>query len=61
MVLLFALVMIGTFVSNVTNKIWWLDRRTLRKSDKGFKFFDEWQTTRCKRNQKRLAELKAEL
>ena len=33
-----------TFLSNVTNKIWWLDRRTLRKSDKGFKFFDEWQT-----------------
>lgn len=32
-----------TFLSNVTNKIWWLDRGVLRKSDKGFKFFDEWQ------------------
>ena len=31
------------FLSNVTNKIWWLDRGILRKSDKGFKFFDEWQ------------------
>ncbi|HJD55305.1 MAG TPA: ABC-F family ATP-binding cassette domain-containing protein [Rickettsia endosymbiont of Pyrocoelia pectoralis] len=77
-----------TFLSNVTNKIWWLDRGHLRKSDKGFKFFDEWQnivieqeeaalrklnqklsqekdwlnagvTARRKRNQKRLAQLKA--
>ncbi|AFB24094.1 ABC transporter ATP-binding protein uup [Rickettsia rickettsii str. Colombia] len=77
-----------TFLSNVTNKIWWLDRGILRKSDKGFKFFDEWQTiiidqeeaalrklnkklsqenewlnagvtARRKRNQKRLADLKA--
>jgi len=32
-----------TFLSNVTNKIWWLDRGILRKSDKGFKYFDEWQ------------------
>ncbi|XVN41488.1 MAG: ABC-F family ATP-binding cassette domain-containing protein [Rickettsia endosymbiont of Argas persicus] len=77
-----------TFLSNVTNKIWWLDRGLLRKSDKGFKYFDEWQniiieqeeailrklnkklaqendwlnagvTARRKRNQKRLAQLKA--
>lgn len=32
-----------TLLSNVTNKIWWLDRGHLRKSDKGFKYFDEWQ------------------
>lgn len=32
------------FLSNVTNKIWWLDRGVLRKSDKGFKYFEEWQT-----------------
>jgi len=31
-----------SFLSNVTNKIWWLDRGMLRKSDKGFKYFDEW-------------------
>lgn len=31
------------FLSNVTNRIWWLDRGLLRKSDKGFKYFDEWQ------------------
>lgn len=32
-----------TFLNNVTNKIWWLDRCHLRKSDKGFKYFEEWQ------------------
>ncbi|MGV2432104.1 MAG UNVERIFIED_CONTAM: ATP-binding cassette domain-containing protein [Rickettsiaceae bacterium] len=31
------------FLNNVTNKIWWLDRGILRKSDKGFKHFEEWQ------------------
>lgn len=31
------------FLNNVTNKIWWLDRGVLRKSSKGFKYFDEWQ------------------
>ncbi|RYE05749.1 MAG: ABC transporter ATP-binding protein [Rickettsiaceae bacterium] len=33
------------FLSNVTNKIWWLDRSILRKSDNGFKYFDQWQDT----------------
>lgn len=32
-----------TFLSNVTNKIWWLDRGILRKSDQGFKYFEQWQ------------------
>lgn len=31
------------FLTNVTNKIWWLDRGNLRKSDQGFKYFEEWQ------------------
>ena len=31
------------FLHNVTNKLWWLDRKTLKKSDKGFAYFDEWQ------------------
>jgi ATP-binding cassette subfamily F protein uup len=76
------------FLSNVTNKIWWLDKSSLRKSDQGFSNFDKWQdqiieyeenqlrkldkklaeenlwrqqgvTARRKRNQKRLASLKA--
>jgi ATP-binding cassette subfamily F protein uup len=32
-----------SFLSNVTNKLWWIDRGFLRKSDKGFKYFEEWQ------------------
>ncbi len=32
-----------SFLNNVTNKIWWLDRATLRASDKGFAYFDEWR------------------
>jgi ATP-binding cassette subfamily F protein uup len=32
-----------SFLSNVTNKLWWLDRGLLRMSDKGFKYFEEWQ------------------
>ena len=31
------------FLHNVTNKLWWLDRKTLKKSEKGFSYFDEWQ------------------
>ncbi|MFK8040457.1 MAG: ABC-F family ATP-binding cassette domain-containing protein [Rickettsiaceae bacterium] len=31
------------FLSNITNKIWWIDRGILRKSNKGFKYFEEWQ------------------
>ncbi|HJK87515.1 MAG TPA: ABC-F family ATP-binding cassette domain-containing protein [Candidatus Megaira endosymbiont of Hartmannula sinica] len=31
------------FQRNVTNKVWWLDRGELRKSNKGFKFYDEWR------------------
>jgi ATP-binding cassette subfamily F protein uup len=32
-----------SFLNNVTNKIWWLDRCTMRSSDKGFKYFDQWR------------------
>ncbi|MDX1916571.1 MAG: ABC-F family ATP-binding cassette domain-containing protein [Rickettsiaceae bacterium] len=31
------------FLSNITNKIWWLDRGYLRKSNEGFKNFEQWQ------------------
>ena len=30
-----------TFQENVTNKVWWIDRAELRKSNKGFKHYDE--------------------
>lgn len=31
------------FLENTTNRIWWIDRGHLRRSDKGFKYFDKWQ------------------
>lgn len=31
------------FLNNVTNKIWWIDRGVLRKTDQGFKAFEVWQ------------------
>ncbi len=31
------------FLSNITNKIWWLDRGILRKSNQGFANFEKWQ------------------
>ena len=31
------------FQENVTNKVWWIDRAELRKSNKGFKHYDEWR------------------
>lgn len=31
------------FLSNVTNRLWWLDRGILRKSDNGFSNFESWR------------------
>lgn len=31
------------FQENVTNKVWWIDRGVLRKSNRGFKHYDSWQ------------------
>jgi ATP-binding cassette subfamily F protein uup len=32
-----------TFQEHVSNKVWWIDRGRLRKSNKGFKYYDEWR------------------
>lgn len=32
-----------TFLENVTNKVWWIDRGVLQKSNRGFKFYDQWR------------------
>lgn len=32
-----------TFLTNVTNKLWWLDRGVIRKSNQGFAHFDSWR------------------
>ena len=31
-----------TFLSNITDQVFWLDRGQIRVSPKGFKYFDEW-------------------
>ncbi len=31
------------FQENITNKVWWIDRGILRKSGKGFKYYDQWR------------------
>lgn len=31
------------FLTNVTNKLWWLDRGILRKSEDGFSHFEDWR------------------
>jgi ATP-binding cassette subfamily F protein uup len=32
-----------SFLTNVTNKVWWLDAGVVRKSDRGFSYFEQWQ------------------
>ncbi|KAJ6645054.1 hypothetical protein Bhyg_00255 [Pseudolycoriella hygida] len=49
------------FLSNVTNKIWWLDRGNLRKSDKGFKYFEEWQEIIIEQEEATLKKLNKKL
>jgi ATP-binding cassette subfamily F protein uup len=31
------------FQEKISNKVWWIDRGVLRKSNKGFKYYDEWR------------------
>ncbi len=31
------------FQENITNRVWWIDRGNMRKSSKGFKYYDEWR------------------
>lgn len=31
------------FQENISNKVWWIDRGRLRKSDRGFKYYEEWR------------------
>lgn len=33
-----------TFLENITNRVWWIDRGQLRRSQKGFKYYDEWRS-----------------
>ena len=49
------------FLNNVTNKVWWLDRARIRKSDKGFKYFEQWQEDIIEQETKELQKLNKKL
>jgi ATP-binding cassette subfamily F protein uup len=48
-----------TFLSNVTNKVFWLDRGNLRVSPKGFADFEEWSTMLLEQEERELKNRKA--
>ena len=50
-----------TFLSNVTNKVFWIDRGKLKISPKGFKFFDEWSQSLLEQEEKELRNRKQSL
>ena len=50
-----------TFLSNVTNKVFWIDRGDLKISPKGFKFFDEWSQSLLEQEEKELKNRKQSL
>lgn len=55
-----------TFLSNITNQVFWLDRGQLKVSPRGFKYFDEWsemlleQEERELRNRKTIVQQEVE-
>ena len=50
-----------TFLSNVTNKVFWIDRGNLKISPKGFKFFDKWSQSLLEQEEKELRNRKQSL
>ena len=50
-----------TFLSNVTNKVFWIDRGNLKISPKGFKFFDDWSQSLLEQEEKELRNRKQSL
>ncbi|MDC3063221.1 ABC-F family ATP-binding cassette domain-containing protein [Alphaproteobacteria bacterium] len=49
------------FLSNVTDKVFWIDRGNLKISPKGFKFFDEWSQSLLEQEEKELRNRKQSL
>lgn len=43
-----------TFLANITNRIFWLDRGTLRAAPKGFGYFEEWSTMLLEQEEREL-------
>ncbi len=50
-----------TFLSNVTNKVFWIDRGNLKVSPKGFKYFDDWSQSLLEQEEKELRNRKQSL
>jgi len=49
------------FLANVTNRVFWMDRGTLRKSERGFAQFEEWREEVLHREAKALEKLDTKL
>ena len=49
------------FLTNVTNKLWWLDRGVIRKSDQGFAHFDSWRQQLLEHEEATLRKLNKKL
>lgn len=47
-----------TFLANITNQVFWLDRGGLKVSPRGFKYFDEWSTTLLEQEDRELKNRK---
>ncbi len=47
-----------TFLSNITNQVFWLDRGGLKVSPRGFKYFDEWSTELLEQEERELKNRK---
>ena len=45
-----------TFLANITNKIFWLDRGIIRSCPRGFAHFDEWSTMLLEQEERELAK-----
>jgi ATP-binding cassette subfamily F protein uup len=49
------------FLRRLTNMVYWLDRGTMRRLDKGFSHFDDWQEQVFAEEEQRLYQLKKKL
>ncbi|MBL4803484.1 MAG: ABC-F family ATP-binding cassette domain-containing protein [Alphaproteobacteria bacterium] len=48
-----------TFLANITNQVFWLDRGELKVSPRGFKYFDEWSEMLLEQEARELKNRKA--
>ncbi len=48
-----------TFLANITNQVFWLDRGQLKVSPRGFRYFDEWSEALLEQEERELRNRKA--